>query len=203
MSACEPGVSVPTSRSSPRISPGRELAARTTSRSGMPRWRSLLMQVGRSYAGPFTLSWCRSVEITSGRRPVDITASAVSNENEPVPCPTSMITPESHARCAWSYSRPSSSTSFIVSPVKQCVRTSPGRINSSTSPISGGPNAMWTISGSSHSSAARRARRSGSRPCSPTVGVPIRTLTPRTMSRFWSTRRRNNPTSRYARFASS
>ena len=50
------------------------------------------------------------------------------------------------------------------SPVKQCVRMSPGRINASTSSISGGPKAMCTISGSSHSSAARRASRSGSRP---------------------------------------
>ena len=63
---------------------------------------------------------------------------------------------------------------------------SPGRISASTSSIAGGPNAMCTISGSSHSSAARRARRSGSRPLSPTVGVPIRTLTPRTRSRLRS-----------------
>ena len=75
------------------------------------------MQVGRSYAGPLMLSWCRSDEITSGRRPAAVRTSAVSNENDPVPWPMSMITPESHARFAKSCSRPSSSTIFIVSPV--------------------------------------------------------------------------------------
>ena len=132
-----------------------------------------------------TLSWWRSVEITSGLRPAAISASAVSYANEPVPWPMSMMTPESHARrarrrAAARRRRRSSSSG----PVKQCVRMSPGRISASTSSIAGGPNAMCTISGSSHSSAARRARRSGSRPFSPTVGVPIRTLTPRTRSRL-------------------
>ena len=89
------------------------MAASTTSRSDMPRWMNLLRVVGRSNAGPLTLSWWRSVEITSGLRPAAITASAVSNENEPVPWPISITTPESQARLAVSRSRPSASTILI------------------------------------------------------------------------------------------
>ena len=56
------------------------------------------MQVGRSYIGPWTLIWWMSEEITSGGSPAASSASAVSNENDPMPWPMSMITPASHAR---------------------------------------------------------------------------------------------------------
>ena len=59
-----------------------------------------------------------------------------------------------------------------------------------------GPNEMWTIIGSSHSSAARRARRSGSSPSGAKSGLPMRTFTPSTRSLLRSTRRRNRSTSR-------
>ena len=140
--------------SSPSTRAGRGVAASITSGSDMPRWRNFESVVGRSNVGPLTLSWWRSVEITSGFQPAAMTASATANENEPVPWPTSKTTPDSHARPATSSSRPSSSTIFIAWPVKQCVSTSPGFRNGSTSSIEGGPKAMCIISGSSHSSAA-------------------------------------------------
>ena len=67
----------------PIAAAGLDVTAAMTSFSGIPRCNSLVMTVGRSYAGPSTLSVCRSVLIRSGQNPSLTHASASDHPNDP------------------------------------------------------------------------------------------------------------------------
>ena len=97
-----------------------------------------------------------------------------------------MMTPLSQTRLASSRSRPASSMIRMSPPVKQWVRMSPGRMWRRTSVSVGGPQPMWTMSGTSQRSAASRARCRGAMPVPRVVFRSMRALMPSTMSRFRS-----------------
>ena len=93
MSAHAPGLSVPISPSLPMASAGFVVLAFTTSSRLIPSSRNFDIVVGISYTGPFTFPVQRSVLIVSGFTPSAMAFSATFHENEPLPCPTSIITP--------------------------------------------------------------------------------------------------------------
>ena len=131
------------------------------------------------------LNTCTSLEMHSGKKPAPIIASAVTNPNEPCPCPISNITPRSLAAMISSRTAPSRILAGALgNGRKQCVRMSPFRNRETTSSRLGGGLSRWHITGRPNSSATSSARSSGAGPWPSLAVMPTRTFMPKISSGY-------------------